>query len=210
MPSDPAAPARIRSFIAIDVTGPAREAALALLGRLRATGADVAWARPDALHVTLEFLGNVDPEQLARLGSHLAAIAARHVPLPITLAGVGAFPTLGRPRVLWSGIDAPALLPLAADVRRACRAEGLVGEERPFHPHLTLGRVRTGDRRGRRGGAAALPRELTTLLAAEREIVFGVSQVEAFILFRSDLGAAGARHTPLARYPLGGESRQRE
>ena len=190
---------RIRSFVAIDVTGAARDAVVAFLDRLRATGADVAWSRPDALHVTLKFLGSVDPERLARLGAALDAAVREQAAFTLTLRGVGAFPSLGRPTVLWIGVDAPELAALAARVDDAARAEGFAPEARVFHPHLTLGRIRD-DRRRRRGGA--LPAERRGALEAERTTVFGVVEIADVILFRSDLGARGARHTPLVRFPL--------
>lgn len=197
MPSDPAATAPIRSFIAIDVEGPARATIDALIARFRMTGADVAWSRPDALHVTLEFLGAVAPDRLLRLGARLADVATGHRAFSVTLARVGAFPNLARPRVLWIGVDAPALPALAAAVRRACAAEGFESEERPFHPHLTIGRVRVT-----RGRGGRVSRELIAALAAERDAGFGVSRADSFILFQSELGAGGARHTALARFAL--------
>src|SRR4051794_342080 len=142
MAAEDAGGARIRSFVAVDVDATTRDAAAALLARLRATGADVAWSRPDALHVTLEFLGSVEPERLTRLAARLADVAAAQPAFTLALRGVGAFPSLARPSVLWIGVDAPALAILASAVADIAAAEGFAREARPFHPHLTLGRVR--------------------------------------------------------------------
>ncbi len=202
MAADAASGARIRSFVAVDVDGPARDAAAVFLARLRATGADVAWSRPDALHVTLKFLGSVEPERLTRLGASLAAVAAAQPAFTFALRGVGAFPSLARPSVFWIGVDAPPLAMLAAAVDDAAEAEGFTREARAFHPHLTLGRVRTGDRgRGSRNRSRVSP-ELRALLDAEHATSFGTVDVAELIVFRSDLGAGGAHHTPLARVPL--------
>jgi 2'-5' RNA ligase len=204
MAAEPAGP-RIRSFVAVDVDGPARDAVAALLARCRATGADVAWSRPDALHVTLTFLGSVEPERLARLGARLADVAATQAPFALALRGVGAFPSLAHPSVLWIGVDAPALVTLAAAVNGAAAAEGFAAEARAFRPHLTLGRVRRGDRRHRRGSDRerdTVPAALRTLLDGAHATSFGRVDVAEMILFRSDLGAGGARHTALGRYPL--------
>ncbi len=202
MASDPAADARIRSFVALDVAGPARDAVESLLARLRATGADVAWTRPDALHVTLKFLGSVAPDRLAQLGTRLAAAAAAQPRFTVRLAGIGGFPSLARARILWVGVEAPELVRLAEAVERACLGEGFAADDRPFHPHLTLGRMRADRRHAARAGgeSKAAGRALIDLLRLERERVFGASLVDELILFRSDLGAGGARHSALARF----------
>ena len=194
-------PRGIRSFVALDLEGDARPALQALLERLRARGGGVAWTRPEALHLTLKFLGNVDPDCLARLGERLAAVAAAHPPFTLVVGGYGGFPTLDRPHVLWVATVAPELAALAAAVDEAAAAEGFARETRPFHPHLTLGRVR--ERRGR-GGRAALAPVLALLRAEGETAALGVSPVRTLTLFRSDLAAAGARHSVLASWPLRG------
>jgi 2'-5' RNA ligase len=206
----------VRSFIAIALADPARSEVDAYLVDLRRTISDVAWTPPENLHLTLKFLGDVMPARLESLAARLAEIAAAQPPFALTVAGVGAFPSFRRPRILWIGAAAPAVGPLAATVDRACAAEGFAPETRAFHPHLTLGRVRQGRGagRGRRGRRAApgenrdRPADPTSALAAldqERERSFGVSPADALVLFQSELGSIAARHIPLARWPFAGD-----
>jgi len=205
MVADPAGGA-IRSFVAVELAGSARSQLQTYLDALRVIDG-VAWTRPENLHVTLKFLGNVARDRLERLAPRLAEVAAGRSPFTITCAGVGAFPSLARPRVLWAGADARPLAALATDVDQACAAEGFVAETRPFHAHCTLGRVRVpGGGRGQRDGPRQATADLVALhahLGAERAPLFGVSPASALVLFRSDTSASGARYTALATFPFG-------
>jgi 2'-5' RNA ligase len=120
----------------------------------------------------------------------------RPQPAPrLAAAGAGAFPTLRRPRVLWIGLAPnPALDPLYESVERACDAAGLGRERRPWHPHVTLGRVRDGARID--AGALARAAE-----AVRPDVTFTVNTVD---LMRSELAPAGARYTRLGACPLEG------
>jgi len=142
-------PPRMRSFIAIRLADPARATVVAYLEQLRATVGGVAWARPENLHLTFKFLGDVACERLPPLVAALRPVAASVQPFTLRVAGVGAFPSLARPRVLWVGVAAPVLPALAAAVERACRDQGFALEARAFRPHLTLGRVRSERHRSR-------------------------------------------------------------
>jgi 2'-5' RNA ligase len=185
---------RWRCFVAIDLTDPARSAVDAYLRELRTTMPGVAWTRSENLHLTLAFLGDVAaasvPDVTARLAAALAGVGG----FAARATGVGAFPSLARPQVLWVGIAAPPLLVLADVVQEACAAAGIPRERRPFRPHVTLGRVRTRTR----GGRADL-----ALLARDGDRDFGAATIERVILYRSELGHGGARHSPLAAFPLG-------
>jgi 2'-5' RNA ligase len=203
------ADAAIRSFVAVELGGAARAELRAYLDALREIDG-VAWTRPENLHVTLKFLGSVARDRLERLAPRLAEVAAAHAPFTITCAGVGAFPSLARPAVLWVGVDAQPLAALAAEVDEVCAAEGFLPEARPFHAHCTLGRIRAasaGHGRGRRAGTRHIaPHDLLDRLGAERAPAFGVSPAVALVLFRSDTRADGARYTALATFPFGGAS----
>jgi 2'-5' RNA ligase len=103
------------------------------------------------------------------------------------VAGLGTFPERGSPRVLWLGLAVPdTVLVLQAACERAAVADGFPREDRPFKPHLTLGRWRERDRR------PELP-----------EADLGAARVDTLVLFRSELRPQGAVYTPLARFPLG-------
>ncbi len=168
-----------------------RRAAAAVCQALRAAagGTDVRWVRPEALHVTLRFLGQLETSRLPALVESVAAAVAGSAPFRLELGAVQLFPGPGRPRVvaLEVGPEAP-LAALAAAVERGVVAAGCEPEPRRFRPHLTLGRVR----------ALAAP-DLAS--APSSPSPFEVTEA---VLFRSDLGPRGAQHTPLERMPLGG------
>ncbi|MGH7672820.1 MAG: RNA 2',3'-cyclic phosphodiesterase, partial [Gemmatimonadales bacterium] len=141
----------IRSFVAILLPDAVREAVAAATERLRSLGGVVAWVPPQNLHVTLQFLGGQSEEGLVAAEAALDDAATRSVPIEVTLHGIGAFPGLERPRILWIGLAQGALeaRALQARVADALAAAGFPREERPWHPHLTIGRV-FDERRWRR------------------------------------------------------------
>lgn len=182
-----------RCFVAVRLADPARAAVAEYLEGLRATVTGVAWARPEQLHLTLEFLGNVAPARIPALEARLADAVGAIEACPAEVAGVGAFPNLARPQVLWVGVRAPSLVALADAVDATFTAEGFARETRPFRPHVTLGRVRE---RGQR-----VTPELA-LLARDGDRAFGTSALREVTLFRSVLGAGGACHSVLASFRL--------
>ena len=182
-----------RCFVAVRLADPARSAVAEYLDRVRAAVDGVAWTRSDQLHLTLKFLGDVPasrvPEIAARLGDALQALPA----CTLEVAGIGAFPNLARPQVLWVGVRALGLARLSDVVETSCAAEGFPRETRPFRPHVTLGRIRTRARR--------IAPDLA-LLVRDGDRTFGASPVGGVTLFRSQLGAGGARHAVLAEFPV--------
>ncbi len=192
---------RWRTFVALPLSDEVHAALGRLQRRLRRRLPDgVRWVRPEGIHLTLFFLGEIPPVQIEPISAALTAVA-RHVP-PFTLrvGGLGTFPSPHRPRVLWIGVDGGETLPLLhRAVNEALASLGHPPETRPFHPHLTLGRVRRGLRRD----------ELAVLGEAFRvEMVhppdLGSTPAEAVILFRSFLKPGGAEYRPLRRFPLRG------
>lgn len=137
----------MRLFVAIPVTGPAREQILSLLGKLRSASWPVRWVHDEGLHMTLKFFGEVAPERLDVIAEALRFAAAGSGALSLQLGELGAFPSRARPRILWVGVLAPPGLELLQDrIERGCEAIGFPPEGAPFQPHLTLGRVREGQR----------------------------------------------------------------
>jgi len=200
---------RWRMFVAIELAGSARPAVEHYLGGLRASALDVAWTRPENLHLTLKFLGAVDPHGVDPLVGRLRAVAAAQRPFVLSVAGFGAFPSFTRPRVLWVGVAAPELAAVARVVDRACAESGFAPETRPFQAHVTLGRVRERERgrrhgRGARGDSAHRAGDVLAERAGDRDRVFGESTAEAIVLFRSFLGPQGARHEPVRVLPFTG------
>jgi len=187
--------AEIRAFIAIEIDPAIITRLTALQQQWRCAEAPVTWSRPEGLHLTLKFLGNVPEERLPSITETLARIAHAHFPFVLRVEGVGGFPTLKRPRVLWAGIgegSAPATM-LAREIETALEALGFPRESRPFNPHLTLGRVKAPD------GLARLLALMTPLIDAP----FGEMQAQAVSLMRSELSPHGAKYTELYRASLG-------
>jgi 2'-5' RNA ligase len=182
----------VRAFFAIDLDDAVREAAagVARLLQRRPGGDGVRWVRPEALHVTLRFLGNVETSRLPAL---VECVAREVDPLAPFASGLGMprlFPTVRRPRVVvLELVPEEPIAGLAGAVERGVVAAGFESEDRPFRAHLTLGRVRQ-----RRFPA-------TEGLAAPEADEF---QVREAVLFRSELHPSGARYTPLERLSLGG------
>jgi 2'-5' RNA ligase len=188
----------IRAFFAVELGSDARRAAAAVARHLRedAGGDGVRWVRPEALHVTLRFLGEIDPARVAPLARRAADELAPLLPFALHLGPAALFPSPRRPRVVALELEpAAALAELAAAVERAVVAEGFAAEERPFRAHLTLGRVRDARSRGGRLPTVAALRVPAVEFA-----------VEEAVLFRSELSPTGSRYTPLERVPLGGGS----
>ncbi len=137
----------MRLFVALPLAEPAREEVAATLKRLRDAEWPVRWVRDEVLHVTLKFYGEVAPERLEVIEESIRFAAAGAGPLALRLGDVGAFPTVQRARVLWLGLEAPPALELLQDrLERGGEEIGFPPEGAPFHPHVTLGRVREGHR----------------------------------------------------------------
>ena len=134
----------MRTFLAVFPPSQAQEAAHRVIERLRRPDDDVSWVRRENLHYTLRFLGELDEGAVARLIEAARRGVAGRPPFPATLGAAGAFPSARRARVLWLGLSegADALTGLATGMERALVGHGFEAAERPFSPHLTLGRVR--------------------------------------------------------------------
>lgn len=159
--------------------------------------------RPEQLHLTLVFFGEVTEERVGLMTDALKT-PLDEVPYMLALGGAGVFPPHGAPRVLWIGVMAGAAETIAvraAILGRLARVGGYAGpdsedaHERRFTPHLTVARWRDGRPRHRRA--------LEPHASPEGSAVASM-RVEAVTLFHSRLGSAGASHTPLVRTRLGG------
>ena len=191
----------IRAFVAILLGEAERAAVAAAIDRWRPLGGAVAWVPAANLHLTLQFLGDQPEERLEDAEGALARAAAPGAPFGAALHGVGAFPGLERPRILWVGVAQGALelRSLQAGVADALAREGFPREERAWHPHLTIGRVHD-ERRWRRESGPAL-RQAIAQAAVTR---FGTLHVSEMALMRSELSPRGARYTVRRAIALGG------
>ncbi|HET9855756.1 MAG TPA: RNA 2',3'-cyclic phosphodiesterase [Methylomirabilota bacterium] len=190
----------IRAFIAVGLDDGLRAAVGATIERLRPLSSAVAWVPPRNLHVTLHFLGDQSEDRLVEAEAALVEAAAGSPPMDVTFHGIGAFPGLERPRILWVGLAQGALemRGLERRVTDALAACGFARDEHPWHPHLTIGRV-YDERRWRREAGPPLRQAL----AQAAGTTFGTQRVAEVALLCSDLSPAGARYTLRRAVSLG-------
>jgi len=185
----------IRTFVAANLD-PGLKAALARVqDRLKATRADVGWVRPENLHLTLKFLGQVEEGRLGAIGEAIAAAATGSGPIRLVFEGLGAFPSPRAARVVWIGLShgAEALAKLQTRVEAGLESLGFAREVRPFTAHLTLGRVRSPAHR----------EQLACALTSTPAEALGEMVLDRIDLMKSDLSVAGARYSTLQSFPLG-------
>lgn len=163
--------------------------------RRRVKSPDVKWVPPANLHVTLQFIGYADDERSARVRDVLAAPLDIQ-PFDIRVAGIGAFPSRGGPRVIWCGVEERTgrLLQVQREIeRRLVSAVGIEPESRPYHPHLTLARYRTP-------GRVAERRAIEQHAAGE----LGTCEIDRVTLYESKLSPRGPTYSALLHAPLSG------
>lgn len=190
-----------RVFCAIELPPDVRARVLDHIGKLRSASptARVSWARDEGLHITLKFLGEMEPHRVSAL-SQAAERATQHVqPFSVVLENTGTFPTNGAPRVLWIGVTdrSSNMTKLQQYLEVECANEGFVREERTFHPHLTIARQRA-------------PQGARTPVVLQPDVQFEHAEFHVTELFviRSELGAGGSRYTAISRHKLCGSHRQ--
>jgi 2'-5' RNA ligase len=187
----------MRCFVAVPLPDDVRAAAVRAQDEVRRAceGADIRWVRPESMHLTLKFLGNVDEARVPAVGRALAGEIPRHALGRLALGGLGAFPTPHRARVVWLAVreGAAALAAVASAVDRTLAGLSFDAEARPITPHLTLGRVRDARRAP----------DLRPALAAPVSVDAGAWSPRAVVLFESRLRPSGAVHRAIDEYPLG-------
>jgi len=192
---------RVRTFIAIELPEEVHRGLARVQGELKRSHPPVRWVSPEKIHVTLKFLGEIPAEQVETVCQATARVAASTAPFELEAAGAGVFPNLRRPRVVWVGVqgDLSALHALQASLERELAQAGFPREERPFSPHLTLGRVQER-------AAPAEARSLGQAVAALEVPSLGRWRVEQVVVMRSDLRPEGPMYTPMRVLRLGGGS----
>ncbi len=137
-----------RVFLAVFPPEGVQRAAHALGESLRRDGDGVSWVKRDNLHYTMRFIGDVGDDGLRRVAEAAATTAERHEAFDAELGGIGAFPNTRKARVIWLGMTAGerAMMELGRDLEAELRRRGFEKAERPFTPHLTLGRARVPGR----------------------------------------------------------------
>lgn len=193
--------ARVRAFVAVELPDAVRQGLSDEIRRLekKVGQGPVRFVKPEGIHLTLKFLGEVPAGKVDAVGRAVAGAAEQIGPFEATAGGFGMFPDPKRPRVLWVGVGDPSggLSRLQAAVERALVPLGFETEDRPFHPHLTLGRAN-------RGGSRSDERALGDHLAGCEIAELGSWRVTECALMKSDLRPAGAVYTRVEAFALAG------
>jgi 2'-5' RNA ligase len=154
----------------------------------------VSWVKQGNIHLTLKFLGDIQTNQIESINSTLQNIAESHSPFDISLSGIGVFPNLRRPRVLWIGMTkgAEQSIQLAEDISNSLQTLGFPRERRRFKPHLTLARIR------RRMDL----RNASSKFNQYDNLDIPILKVDHFAFIRSQLHPQGSIYTPLRKFAL--------
>ena len=189
---------QIRTFIALDFPLSILESIEQQTQRLRQTlGEDfIRWVPTHNLHLTLKFLGNIPISHLEFIKRMLTQAADSSSQFDLQISGFGSFPNSKRPRVLWVGVHTPATLATLQKALEECAHHlGYEKEERPFSPHLTLGRVRQGI------NVTELQKISNTISSFQLGKI-GTARVDSVHLYKSDLNSEGSVYTKLFSTPL--------
>ncbi len=185
----------IRSFLAIELPKLILSKIEGVQGDLRSTHADVRWVSPEKIHLTLKFFGNIEESRIDVIFKSIEEPVRNTLPFSVRVKGAGAFPSLKNPRVIWMGLadGIEMLISLQKEIEARLEKIGFEPEDRPFQPHLTLGRMKSS--RGKE--------DLVRKMENHTEEEFGAFQVERVALFKSDLRPSGPIYTLLRILRLG-------
>ena len=191
----------VRLFVVLEMPSAVRTNFATLMNDLRtmdakSSGKKPRWTRPENLHVTLKFIGNVVPEKLDGIRTALAGVRSER-PVELRFRGLGFFPDAERPQIVWAGVAGSQNLgAIAADIDRGLAELGVPSEQRAFIPHLTLARCEPGAISSR--SRAAIEKE------AARD--FGELRADKFHLIESKLKPSGAEYTTLQSFVFAAEA----
>jgi 2'-5' RNA ligase len=187
----------MRLFIAINTPREILPLLVSVRDRLESTRADVRWEPDEKLHCTLKFLGDTREEILPDIVSALGQVASSTLPFPTRYSGLGCFPDKREPRIVWAGMEDPdgSLQKLAQTVDTRMAELGFKTEQRVYHPHVTLGRVKGS-------------RHIRELLATMETVTFDCSPVSLheIELIGSELKPGGSVYTPVTKVALGNQA----
>jgi len=185
-----------RVFCAIELSETARRLVLGHIARLKeeVPHAKASWARDANLHLTLKFLGEIPTDSVADFSKAVSLAVVNVQPFPIRLEQTGSFPTHGQPRVLWIGINdlSSGLARLHARVEEESARVGFAKETRPFHPHLTIARLRQAD-------------TARALAVTHKQMEFEPLEIAVaeLLVIRSELSSEGSKYTVVSRHAFG-------
>ena len=181
----------LRTFLALELPVSVREAIILSQRKFQAQLPAASWTRPQALHVTLKFLGETPEDLIEILKLSVGETLKKISPFSVDLEGVGVFPTNQAPRILWVGVSTgkSGLQNLATEVEKAVLPFGFPLEKKPFHPHVTLARIKKN--------YTEFGQKLKQMQILQDSFKFGSIIVHSITLFRSELQPTGSIYTPL-------------
>jgi len=183
----------LRSFIAVDISQEEIvEKLVKIQSYLKNTNAHMKLVEPENFHITLKFLGEISPSDVNLISNVLKKILADEVQFEISIEGIGAFPTMTKPRVVWVGIKegGEALRRIANKITHELRKVGIKGDEKEFHPHVTLARIKRSSS------------DLVRILRNLESVKIGSIIVSRIRLKRSTLTPQGPIYSTIAEFPL--------
>jgi 2'-5' RNA ligase len=182
----------MRLFVAFELSSEVRDAIAKVTASLRPESPGARWSRPEAMHVTLKFLGQADEQKTPNVKATLEQIVSAE-PVSLRFRGVGFFPDENRPRVLWCGVEpTPNLFDLASTMEKSLQLLGFEPENRPYVPHVTLARL----------NSARNVEKLVRAAAPLKTYDFGATRESQFHLFESVLKSSGSEYQKLATFPF--------
>ena len=183
----------IRAFVAVDLEPQTVQKIAETIARLRPRMPVIRWLPPTNFHLTLKFLGDIEEAKVAPIAAALERELYPFSCFTINAKGLGVFPDLKRPRILWVGLVGGELNALASTAEKALVPFGFAAEKKTFTPHLTIGRWRQFN---------GSPKELGDEIEKWRGHDFGRSNVDEVLLFQSVLKPEGAVYRPLKTVAL--------
>lgn len=179
----------MRSFIAVEISCEIKDALGEIIAKFRGCGADVKWVRPANLHVTLKFLGDIDENDIVKISEIVRECSLDIKPFDLAIEGIGAFPDLEKPRVIFVNMcDEIENLSILFDrFNDKLSHIGIKKEDRKFEAHLTIGRVKS----------LKGIEPLLEMIEAEKTRCFGEEYVESVVFMMSELLPKGPRYSKL-------------
>jgi 2'-5' RNA ligase len=193
----------IRSFLAFELPPEIKMVVTGVFEDSRRSSLDVRWVRPEGIHLTVVFMGNIKTEDLEAMGNEIGRVCSDFSPFQIALKGIGCFPNSRNPRVVWLGLvgDVERMSSFRDRLQKQLLPFGIQEEKRPLKPHLTLGRFKK---------ALRDEGSLRKLMEKHKDLTSPVCTLDEFMLFKSDLNPGGAVYTKMLSWPLSGKEEGRK
>jgi 2'-5' RNA ligase len=188
----------IRSFLAFELSAEMRSTVSGVYENVRNSRLEVRWVRPQGIHITVVFMGDVREEDIAAIGNEMGKGCSEFSPFHASLKGMGCFPNCRNPRVIWIGLEGEIerMSNFREDLQKRLVPFGVKTEKRGFNPHLTLGRFKRPSRD---------ESEVGELIDKHKDVTSPVCSLHELVLFKSDLKPGGAIYTKVLSWPLSGK-----